>query len=144
MRYYDNWILSCSFKVFLCEVFFGEYIRVYLSFGHPFLDLKFLSPFVLYEYNELQLPLGGLVERLLWRHNRRDGVSNNQPHDCLLNRLFRHRSKKTSKLSITAVCAGIHRWPQMASNTENVSIWWRHHEVMLWQRTKSLFSNLCL
>ena len=28
---------------------------------------------------------------LQWRHNWRDGVSNHQPHDCLLNRLFRRR-----------------------------------------------------
>ena len=34
------------------------------------------------------------TSRLLWRHNGRDCVSNHQPHDCLLNRLFRHRSKK--------------------------------------------------
>ena len=26
---------------------------------------------------------------LLWRHNGRDSVLNHQPHDCLLNRLFR-------------------------------------------------------
>ena len=38
---------------------------------------------------------------LLWRHNGRDGVSNNQTRDCLLNRLFRCRSKKTSKLRVT-------------------------------------------
>ena len=107
-----------------------------------------------------------------------DGVSNRQPHHCLLNRLFRRRSKKISKLRVTGVCAGIHRGPvnsphkwrlkspasplftqpfiqtqikenikaprhwrlcgdspgtgefpaQMASNAENVSIWWRHHE----------------
>ena len=37
---------------------------------------------------------------LQWRHNYRDGVSNHQPHDCLLNRLFRRRSKKTSKLRV--------------------------------------------
>ena len=31
----------------------------------------------------------GLVwATLRWRHNRRDGVSNHQPHDCLLNSLF--------------------------------------------------------
>ena len=29
-----------------------------------------------------------------WRHNDRDGVSNHQPHDCLLNCLFRRRSRK--------------------------------------------------
>ena len=28
---------------------------------------------------------------LQWRHNERDGVSNHQPHACLLNRLFRSR-----------------------------------------------------
>ena len=41
-----------------------------------------------------------------WRHNGRDGVSNHQPHDCLLNCQFRHRSKKTSKLRVTGLCAG--------------------------------------
>ena len=39
-----------------------------------------------------------------WRHNDRDGVWNHQPHDCLLNCLF--RSKKTSKLRVTGLCAG--------------------------------------
>ena len=29
---------------------------------------------------------------LQWRNNERDGVSDHQPHDCLLNRLFRRRS----------------------------------------------------
>ena len=43
---------------------------------------------------------------LYWRHNERDGVSNHQPNDYLLNRLFRRRSKKTSKLRVTVLCAG--------------------------------------
>ena len=69
---------------------------------------------------------------LQWRHNGRDSVSNHQPHDCLLNRLFRRRSKKTSKLRVTGLWAGnspgTGEFPvQMASNAENVSIWWRHH-----------------
>ena len=34
---------------------------------------------------------------LRWRQNERNGVSNHQPHDCLPNRLFRHRWKKTSQ-----------------------------------------------
>ena len=37
---------------------------------------------------------------LQWRHNGRDSVSNHQPHDCLLNLLYRRRSKKTSILVI--------------------------------------------
>ena len=43
---------------------------------------------------------------LQWRHNDNDGVSNHQPHGCLLNRLFRPRSKKTSKLRVTGLCVG--------------------------------------
>ena len=48
---------------------------------------------------------------LLWRHNGCSSVSNHQPHDCLLNRLLRRRSKKTSKLRVTGFCAGNHRGP---------------------------------
>ena len=43
---------------------------------------------------------------LLWRHNRRDGVSNHQPHDYLLNRLFRRRSNTTSEFRVTGLCEG--------------------------------------
>ena len=73
---------------------------------------------------------------LQWRHNERLGVSNHQPHDCLLNRLFRHRSKKTLKLRVTGFCEGkspvTGEFPaQRASNAENVFIWWRHHEKCL-------------
>ena len=72
------------------------------------------------------------ISSLQWRHNGRDGVSNHQPHHCLLNRSFRRRLKKTSKLSATGLCVGnspmTGEFPaQMASNAENVSIWWRHH-----------------
>ena len=75
---------------------------------------------------------GYLTSALQWRHNGRDNVSNHQPHDCLLNRLFRRRSKKTSKLRVTGLCAGNSPVtdefpPQMASYAENVSVWWRHH-----------------
>ena len=50
---------------------------------------------------------------LPWRHNENDDVSNHQPHDCLFKRLFRRRSKKTSKLCVTGLCAGNspHKWP---------------------------------
>ena len=69
---------------------------------------------------------------LHWRHNGCDSVSNHQPHDCLFNCLFRHRSKKTSKLHVTGLCVGnspaTGEFPaQMASNAKHVSIWWRHH-----------------
>ena len=43
---------------------------------------------------------------LQWRHNEHDSVSHDQHHGCLLNRLFRRRSKKTSKLRVTGLCVG--------------------------------------
>ena len=77
--------------------------------------------------------IGGYFITLQWRHNGRDSISNHQPHDCLLKRLFGRRSKKTSKLRATGLCAGnspvTGEFPtQRASNAENVSIWWRHHD----------------
>ena len=62
------------------------------------------------------------------------GVSNHQPHDCLLNCLLRLRSKETSRLRVTGLCVGnspvTSEFPaQMASNAEHVSIWWRHHVI---------------
>ena len=57
----------------------------------------------------------------------------NQAYHCLLDRLFRRRSKKTLKLRIAGLCQGNFtgdRWipRQRGSNAENVSIWWRHHD----------------
>ena len=76
------------------------------------------------------------VVTLRWHHNETDGVSYHRPHHCLLNRLFERGSKKTSKLHVTGLCAGdlpgTGEFPaQMASNAENVSIWWRHHEFFV-------------
>ena len=90
--------------------------------------------------NEIWIKTQNLLSRkyiwkrtLQWRHNGRDSISNHQPHVCLLNRLFRRRSKRTSKLCVTGLCAGnspgTGEFPaQMASYAENVSIWRRHHE----------------
>ena len=70
-----------------------------------------------------------MVISLQWCHNWRDGVSYHQPHHCLFNRLFKRRSKK---LGVAGLCVwnspATGEFPaQMASNAENVSIWWRHH-----------------
>ena len=73
---------------------------------------------------------------------------NHPHHDCLLNRLFRRRSKKTSKIRVTGLCEGnspvTGEFPaQMASNAENVFIWWRHHvPVMSWKYGKAEY--ICL
>ena len=73
---------------------------------------------------------------LRWRHNGRDGVLNYPHHHSVLNRLFRRRSKKMSKLRVAGLC--VENSPvngefpaQMASNTENVTIWWCHNDCRL-------------
>ena len=78
--------------------------------------------------------LGAILFSLRWLHNGHDSVSNHQPLGGLLNRLFRRRSKKTLKLRVTGLCAGTGEFPaQMASNAENVSIWWCHHVTHILQ-----------
>ena len=67
-----------------------------------------------------------------WCHNERDGISNHQPHDCLLKRLCRRKWKKTLKLRITGLCVGNSpvsgEFPtQRVSNAEYVSNCWCHH-----------------
>ena len=88
---------------------------------------------------------------LQWRHNGRHGVSNHQHHDCLLNRLFRQRSKKTSKLRVTGLCEGnspvTGEFPtQMDSKAKNVAIM-RHYATLLLKQIyifgSSLPVNIC-
>ena len=100
-----------------------------LSQGHGMYTCKFTLCILHLRLAIYTLP----VTTLQWRHHEHRGVSNHQPHDCLLNHLFRRRSKKTSKLCVTGLCEGnspvTDEFPaQRASNVENVSIWWRHHE----------------
>ena len=85
------------------------------------------------------------MRSLRWRHNEHDGVPNHQPLDCLFNCLFMCRSKETSKLRVIGLCAGnspvTGEFPaQTASNAENVSVWWRHHDQI---QIRHQSSSLC-
>ena len=90
-------------------------------------------------YNELMTSALQRQEKSLqWHHNECDGISNHQPHDCLLNRLFRRRSKKTSKLRVTGLCEGnspvTSEFPtQRASNMENVqATFGKNYNMTVW------------
>ena len=90
-----------------------------------------------------------MIAYIKWRHNGRDGASNHQTPDCLLSRLIRRRSKKTSQLRVTGLYAGnslvTGEFPaQMASNAENVSIWLRHHEKITFGISTSKWQPFCL
>ena len=52
----------------------------------------------------------GLVMSSEWRHNERHGVSNHRRLDCLLNRLFRCRSKKHQSSASLAFVRGSLQW----------------------------------
>ena len=69
--------------------------------------MPFVNRFIWLVNSQGRLPLS----RLQWRHNGRDSTSNHRPHDCLLNRLFRRRSKKHQSSASLAFVGGIQRSP---------------------------------
>ena len=114
------------------------YLKLREPFQHNFI-IKFRAKdkcFFSKQFYPLQVTVidGELVLSLQWRHNERDGVSSHQSHDCLLvYRLIKAQIKETSKLRVTGHCDGnspvTGEFPaQRASNAENVSICWRHHD----------------
>ena len=115
----QSWVLALYRSI-------DDYIKCY---GDKFIqrNIRNISTFIF--TSEYQVGSGTLQ----CRHNGRDSVLNLLPHDCLLNRLFKRRSKQTLTLRVTGLRAGnspvTGEFPvQTASNAENVSIWWRHHE----------------
>ena len=77
---------------------------------------------------------------LHWRHNGHYCVSNYQPHDCLSNRLFRRRSKKTSKIRVTGLCAGTSPGPVNSPQKESVTrkMFPFDDVIMLWLKMGSV------
>ena len=72
---------------------------------------------------------------LQWRHHELDGVSNHQHHDCLFNCLFRRRSKKTSKLRVTGLCAGNSPGTGKCFHFRTSSCRWWYRRLSWWQHT---------
>ena len=72
-----------------------------------------------------QLPASAKNKCMFWSlqccYKVRDGVSNHQPQDCLLNRLFRRRSKEHQRSASLASVRGIHRWPVKLSHRGSVT-----------------------
>ena len=88
--------------------------------------------------------------KLQWRHNGRNGVSNHRRLDCLLNRVFRRKSKKTSKFRVTGLCEGnspvTSEFPTQRPVTRNFDafIWWRHHVRSNISRSLLWFIDVCM
>ena len=106
-KYTPNTFIS-KLKAHFAEWFWIT--TIYLHWISPFGLVWFSNATTLHIYplwNKEQVqpmyPIYSILS-LHWRHNDHDGVSTHQPHCCLLNRLFRCRSKKTSKLRVTGLC----------------------------------------
>ena len=98
------------------------------------------SAFIIMKYHAVC----NTVPSLQWRHNEHDGVSNHRRLECLLNPLFRRRSKKILKLRVAGLCEGNPPvtggfLSQRPSNSENVSIWWLHHATVSSDSSASRF-----
>ena len=92
-----------------------------------------------------QVIFNQITKTFQWHHNECNDMSNNWCINCSLNRLFMHRSKKTSKRCVTGLCEGNRLvtsvfTSQSASYMENVSIWWRHH-VFFWNMNFHMLST---
>ena len=91
------------------------YVETWIYSGWRAVQNIFVYPYYqkIYIYTRLILNLGisqssylefVLFFTLQWRHNERDGVSNHQRLNCLLNRLFQCRLQKISKFCVTGLC----------------------------------------
>ena len=89
-----------------------------------------------------QILYRAIMISLQWPHNGFDSVSNHQPREYLLNRLFKRKSKKTPKLRVTGLCVGNspvtgeypHKWPvtrKMFPFDDVIMLLFRHAEVMV-------------
>ena len=87
-----------------CTVFFILLQnKIYSNLNGMFITLTTWTLLSMEQFLEVKWPT---LKSLRCCHNGHDCISNHQPHDCLLNRLFRRRSKKTSKLRVTGLCEG--------------------------------------
>ena len=73
---------------------------------------------------------------LRWRHNGHDSVSNPSLTIVYSTVYSGADQRKHQSSRVTGLCAenspGTGEFPaQMTSNAENVSIWWRHHDIEL-------------
>ena len=110
-------------------VYFRDASRNFVCQADPCMShiiWQIAAEIIYYESDTKMAQVGEILPRvtLQWHHYGRDSVSNHQPPDCLLNPLFRRRSKKTPKLRVTGLWVGnsprTGEFPaQMVSNAEN-------------------------
>ena len=84
------WCKTCVLPLF----FFCEFCQVFTYFDMFYYSRHQSSNFMCHFWTRVTDEIHMVQEHVTWRHNERDGVSNHQPHDCLLNLLFKAQSKE--------------------------------------------------
>ena len=103
----------------ICDILHRVYVTLLLAIESVKIDFDIIVKWPRPPFQTIKL---SQATPLQWRHNGRDSVSNHQHHEFLLNR-------HSASLACMGNSPGTGEFPaQMASNTENVSIWWRHHD----------------
>ena len=124
--------------------------------GCNYLSLPLISPQIIADllsvYIYLQFTISSVIgnkhifkiatqmaRTLRWRSIRHGGVSNRQPHLTIVYSTVysgadqRKHQSSASLAFVRGNSPGTGEFPaQMASNAENISIWWRHHGSMTW------------
>ena len=77
---FSKWFFSETARLNRCY----KTVEIKWSMSYPCLMIPIMSSSIRFELK--------MISALQWRYNGRDCVSNNQPPDCLPNRLFRRRS----------------------------------------------------
>ena len=97
---------------FYPSLFYIMYIFVLFPSSLPALPFSSFSFHLLHHATQSRLLFSTpALSPLQWRHKEHDGVSSYQRLDCLINHLFRRKSKETSKLRVTGLCEVVHRGP---------------------------------
>ena len=79
----------------------GKSAWIFLDSSYEGLSISFVVEEYQLHVHKIDVP-----RTLQWRHNERNGVSNHRRLDCLSNRLFMRKAKKSSKLPVTDLCKG--------------------------------------
>ena len=106
------WIKCTLLKLSITEKQKLKFDEMSVNYMNFIINLIFHHVLVITVYESHTFPRNIFLCTLKWRHNERDGVSNPHCLDCLLNRLFRWRSKPNTDQSSAslAFARGIHRW----------------------------------
>ena len=152
MVYYDSWIviemyslgngiLNQSWKWLLQVkskgILLVHKIIIRLKLNMSLATMTNKSPYAPYPINSMSKYYFAALEYLTlqWGQNGRNGVSNHQPHHCLLSRLLDADQRKHQSSASLAFGRVIHRWPANSPHkgpvTRKMSIWWRHHDISL-------------